>query len=244
MRLTDFEAMVNRMAAEVPPEFLDGIAEIVVSPRAVPHPGRPGIFTLGECVSLPAPVGAELGEVQSRVILYYGSFAALASDTPGFAWREEAFETLTHELRHHLEWRARTDDLEALDGAAEQNYARQDGEPFDPYFYRDGIPLGEATWQVEDDVFIEQVVRGMPATLPLVWAGREYVVPIPADATLPAFLALEGLESPPPGEAVLVVRRKPSVLGLLRAAPVYRAVVRVGKGSGYLPDAPPRRGRA
>jgi hypothetical protein len=230
VRLTDFEAMVDRMAAEVPPEFLEGIAEIVVSPRAVPHPERAGIFTLGECVPLPAPAGAELGEVQSRVILYYGSFVALARDTPGFAWREEAFETLTHELRHHLEWRARTDDLEALDWAAEQNYARQDGEPFDPDFYRDGTPSGDATWQVEDDVFIEHVVRGMPVTLPLHWAGRDYVVPIPADAALPAFLTLEGLESPPPGEAVLVLRRKPSVLGLLRAAPAYRAAVQVGKG--------------
>ena len=45
MRLSDFEAMVVGMAGEVPREFLDGVAEIVVSPRAVPHPERPGIFT-------------------------------------------------------------------------------------------------------------------------------------------------------------------------------------------------------
>ena len=37
MRLSDFEAMVVRMAGEVPREFLDGVGEIVVSPRTVAH---------------------------------------------------------------------------------------------------------------------------------------------------------------------------------------------------------------
>jgi len=191
VRLADFEAMVTRIAADVPPEFLDGIAEIVVSPRTLPHPGRPGIFTLGECIPLPMPAGAELDEVQSRVVLYHGSFAALALITPGFAWRDEAFETLSHELRHHLEWRARASALEALDWAVEQNYARQDGEPFDPDYYRDGSPLGDGTWQVEDDVFLERVVRRAPASVTVRWAGGEYLVPIPPGASFPAFLVLE-----------------------------------------------------
>ena len=81
MRLSDFEAMVVRMAGEVPREFLDGVAEIVVSPRTLPHPERPGIFTLGECIPLPAAADAGPESIQSRIVLYHGSFAALATVT-------------------------------------------------------------------------------------------------------------------------------------------------------------------
>src|SRR5947209_15808482 len=115
MRPADFEAMVRRMAGEVPEEFLAGIAEIGVSPRTVTHPQRPEVYTLGECIPLPS-ASDEPGTLQSRILLYHGSFAALARDDPGFDWREEAWETLTHEVRHQ-------------------------GEPFDPTFYRDGERL-------------------------------------------------------------------------------------------------------
>ena len=160
MRPEDFERMVRRMEQEVPAEFLAGVAEIAVSPRTVPHPTREDIFTLGECIPLPALDGGAEG-IQSRVVLYYGSFRALASLAPGFDWRAEAWETLTHELRHHLEWRARAPDLEAYDRAAEHNFARQDGEPFDPLFFLDGEPAGDDRYRVDDDVFIDDSVGGI-----------------------------------------------------------------------------------
>jgi hypothetical protein len=239
MRLADFEAMVVRMAGEVPREFLAGVAEIVVSPHAVPHPDRPGIYTLGECIPLPVPEGAGTEGIQSRVVLYHGSFAALARVTPGFDWREEAFETLTHELRHHLEWRARAPDLEELDWAVEQNYARQDGEAFDPLFFLSGVPVGENVWRVEDDVFFDRIVPELPTTVPLHWAGRDYLVSVPGKASLPAFLALEGLADAPAGEALLVLRRKPGILALFRPVTTFHAVVRVIEPTGYLPRAHP-----
>ncbi len=239
MRLSDFEAMVVRMAGEVPREFLDGVGRIVVSPRTVPHPGRPGIFTLGECIPLPAAETASPEGIQSRIVLYHGSFAALARVTPDFDWREEAFETLTHELRHHLEWRARAPDLEELDWAVEQNYARQDGEAFDPVFYLAGASVGDDAWRVEDDVFLDRVVRAVPAAVPVRWGGREYLVTVPGGATLPAFLLLEGIADPPAGELMLVLRRKPGVLALLRPMRRYHAAVRVVEPSGYLPGTAP-----
>lgn len=242
MRLADFEAMVTRMAGDVPREFLDGVGEIVVSPRTLPHPERPGIFTLGECIPLPAAAGGGPESVQSRVVLYHGSFAALARVTPGFDWREEAFETLTHELRHHLEWRARAPDLEELDWAVEQNYARQDGEAFDPAFYLAGAPVGEDAWRVEDDVFLDRVVRALPGLVALRWAGREYHVTVPPESTLPAFLVLDGIADPPAGELVLVLRRKPGVLSLLRPVRRYHAAVRAAESPHYLPDASPHEG--
>src|ERR1043166_2385722 len=83
MRLSDFETLVRALSAEVPPEFLDGIAEVAGSPRTVPHPDREGIWTLGECV----PIAGDDGDprhLQSRVVLYHGSFQALARGTDGF----------------------------------------------------------------------------------------------------------------------------------------------------------------
>jgi hypothetical protein len=219
----------------VPREFLDGVAEIVVSPRTLPHPDRPGIFTLGECIPLPVAGDAGPESIQSRIVLYHGSFAALATMTPGFDWQDEAFETLTHELRHHLEWRARAPDLEDFDWAVEQNYARQDGETFDPAFYLAGAPVGDEAWRVEDDVFLDRIVTALPDAVSVRWGGREYLVPVPHEASLPAFLILEGVADPPAGELVLVVRRKPGMLALLRPVKRYHAAVRVAEPTGYLP---------
>src|SRR5262245_63493858 len=97
MDLSSFEALVRSLAAEIPADFLAGVAEITVSPRTVPHPDHPEIFTLGQCVPLPA-TSDHPDAVVSRVVLYYGSFAALARDDPDFDWDGEAWETLTHEV--------------------------------------------------------------------------------------------------------------------------------------------------
>jgi hypothetical protein len=237
MRLSDFEAMVRRMANEVPQEFLAGIAEIVVSPRTVPHPERAEIFTLGECVPLPAAEGGSPESVQSRVVLYHGSFQALAAVTDGFDWRDEAWETLTHELRHHLEWRARAPDLEAFDWAAEQNFARQDGEAFDPVFYLDGEPAGPHLFRVDDDVFVDRIVTAVPGETAVTWRGRVFRVAVPRGTTLPAYLTLEGIADGPPGDLVLVLRRKPGLLTLLRRGRIFQATVPVDP-SGYLPAMP------
>lgn len=222
--------MVRRMAGEVPREFLEGIAEIVVSPRTVPHPSREDIYTLGECIPLPEGAGGSADEIQSRVVLYHGSFLALSRLADGFDWREEAWETLTHELRHHLEWRARAPALEDLDWAVEQNFARHDGEAFDPGFYLQGEPIEEDVWRVEDDVFLDRTVREPEPTVRVTWGARHYLVAVPSDATLPAFLTLDGIAEPPPGELVLVLRRKPGLRTLLRPGTVYAAAVRATPG--------------
>jgi hypothetical protein len=226
MRLADFEAMVRRMADEVPAEFTEGIAEVVVSPRAVPHPERDEAFTLGECIPLPTAGGEGAEAVQSRVVLYHGSFAALARLTPGFDWRTEAWETLTHELRHHLEWRARAPALERLDWAVEQNFARQDGERFDPAFYLQGEPLREDAWKVDDDVFLDREIVALEPEVEVLWSGRRYRVSVPGEATLPAFLTVEGVTDPPDGDLVLVLRRRPGLLALLRPSRVFQQAVR------------------
>jgi zinicin-like metallopeptidase len=227
MRLSDFEALVRRLCDEVPAHFFEGIAEVVVSPRTVPHPERAEIFTLGECVPLPVELGSGVEGLQSRIVLYHGSFAALAQLQDEFDWRLEAWETLTHELRHQLEWRARAPDLEDLDWAMEHNFARQDGESFDPSFFLSGELQLEGEYRLDDDVFIDLIVRSLPPAVTFVWRGQSYSVPIPQGAGLPCFLTVEGVTDPPEGDLVVVLRRKPGVRDLLGHSGLFQATVRV-----------------
>jgi len=224
MRLADFEAMVRRQAEEIPSEFLDGIAEVVVSPRTVEHPEREGVWTLGECIPLPGDDGNPK-HLQSRIVLYHGSFQALARETPGLDWRDEAWETLTHEVRHHVEWKARAPDLEAFDKAAEANYARHDREPFDPAFYRDGVRLPDGSFQVDDDIFMERVVASLPSSLRFHWRGEDFELNVPAEASLPAYLIIQGLPEPPEGDLVLVLQKRSGWLELFKRSSVYQADV-------------------
>lgn len=227
MRLTDFEAMIRRLCNEVPAHFFEGIAEVVVSPRTVPHPEREEIFTLGECVPLPTELGSGVEGLQSRIVLYHGSFTALSRLHAEFDWRLEAWETLTHELRHHLEWRAHAPDLEDFDWAVEHNFARHDGESFDPTFFLSGEVEPDGKYRVEDDVFIDQIVRSPPERITFEWQGRSYSAALPQGAELPCFLTIDGVADPPAGDLVVVLRRKPGVRDLFGQTGVFQATVRV-----------------
>lgn len=235
MRLSDFESMVRRMSAELPADFLDGVVEIEVATGSVPHPTRAEIYTRGECVPLPAPDGGRTDAVQSRIVLYHGSFQALARLDPEFDWREEAWETLTHELRHHVEWRARAPALEAYDDAVEANFARHEGEPFDPLFFLDGDSPVPDVYEVDGDYFLDRVVRNPPGTVELDWHGVRYAAAAPDSLTLPALLTIDGVEEPPPGDLVLVLRRKPRLTDLFRPATLFRGTVTVTRAPAAAP---------
>jgi hypothetical protein len=238
MRLADFETLVRRLQTEVPAEYLDGVMEIEVSRNALPHPTRADIYTLGECIPLPLDHQDSPGGVLSRIVLYYGSFQALARLDSDFDWFAEAWETLTHELRHHLEWRARAPDLENFDWAAEQNFARQDGERFDPLFYRSGEKVTEGIYRLDDDFFLEHEAVAPGSDLQLEWHGRRYVATVPSEATLPAFLTLDGIEEPPPGDLVVVLPA-PSGLGQLFRSTRFQATV---PATMFPPTSPPLQG--
>lgn len=231
MRRRDFETMVRSMTAELPPEFLEGIDAITVTPKTLPHPVREGVYTLGECVPLEFGSGHGPAELRSAVELHYGSFAALAAGTEGFDWRKEAWETLTHEVRHHLEWRARLGDLERLDDAAEANYARHEHEAFAPLFHLDGEPVAEGVTKVEDDLFLDVELEGKAhaaaAGKPraFTWHGRRWAIPLPDDLPDVFYAVAEGLEPAPAGDVVVVIRRKPGALDALRRASVGQATL-------------------
>ena len=214
MRLPEFQSLVDRIARDVPDEYLDGIAAVDVSPRTVPHPVHPDVFTMGECI----PIDTGSDEVLSRVVLYHGSFLALAQLNPEFDWEGEAHETLLHELRHHLEWRAGSEELEAYDWAVEQNHRRLDGQPFDPLFFQAGEAVDEDVYRIEDEIFFDRVVRRVPERVRVEWQGVRFggAGNVPS---LPAFLALDGLGGESGGDVYLVLRRKPGLLDLFRSSP-------------------------
>jgi Zincin-like metallopeptidase len=228
LKFADFRTMVDALARDVPAEFQDGIVAIEASSKAVPDPVRAGVYTLGECIPLEwSGNGANL---QSRIVLYHGSFAALARPHAGAAeWRKEAWDTLTHELRHHLEWRADVSALEAYDWATDENFARGDGQLFDPTFYRAGEQLAPGVYQVDADVFIEQRAGGRgKGDRVIAWHGRRYRVPMPPGIQPPLFVTLDGLLTPPAGDVVLVVLKRSSLLDLFRRRPaVMRHVAAV-----------------
>ncbi len=63
---------------------------------------------MGEYIDDPYGLG-------NYIVLYYGSFREVLGDAPAEVWEEELWETMLHEIRHHVELRAGVDDLELED---------------------------------------------------------------------------------------------------------------------------------
>src|SRR5690606_6828570 len=104
MNFEDFTALIEEMVTEVPDEFMRGLQGVHVLPETVREDGLDEVFRMGEYLD-PGPadfLGAGEG-LGRHVAIYHGSFAALAAMDPDFDWEDEAWETLTHELRHHVE---------------------------------------------------------------------------------------------------------------------------------------------
>lgn len=227
MRFRDFERRARALWDEIPEEFREGVDALVVRRSTRPHPTLPDIYTLGECTTEAYPSdwgGPET--IRSILVLYHGSFERLAALDPDFDWQDELWETLTHELRHHLESLADEDALGGVDYAADENFKRLEGDDFDPWFYRRGERRAEGVWQVERDFFLEQeAVPDAPADAPVefTWRGRRFRVSRPEDTGDVCFLFIEeGLDTDDDEVTLVLVRRRgflESVRGLLARAP-------------------------
>lgn len=213
MTLAEFEARAHEIFDEIPPELRGGVEYVVVSDEAVPHPDLPEVYTLGECATGELDLGHEMPEsVRSGVHLYYGSFQALAELDPEFDWEGELHETIIHEVRHHRESTAGEDALEDFDYAADENFKRREGRPFDPLFYRAGEPLDEGGWEVDGDVFVELILNaaefGRMEEVEARVGGRRVSLPRPERLGDAAFMYLEGFRDAPGDTAVVLVRRR------------------------------------
>lgn len=182
----------------IPDSYKVGVDGLLVEREAKRHPSREEVFTLGECIteSYPSDWGGP-DTTRSWVALYHGSFRRVAEQDDHFDWDEEIWETLTHELRHHLESLADSDELGDVDYAVEENFKRRDGEPFDPWFYRAGEAVGEGLWQVEDEIFQEHAFREPAAHVDVAFAGRRWRVRWPDVHADVVFVELEEVAAAP-----------------------------------------------
>jgi hypothetical protein len=104
MTFDEFKAALAEMVDEIPGEFLRELQGVHALPEVKLEPDFHEVYRLGEYLD-PGPEnflggGEGLGR---HVALYHGSFARIAEEDPSFDWEDELWETLTHELRHHVE---------------------------------------------------------------------------------------------------------------------------------------------
>jgi len=208
-----FERAAREAYSEIPDEFKDGVDGLVVSRQAVPHPTLAHVYTLGECRTEDHP--SEFGgpeTTRSVIALYWGSFDALSRRDPDFDWEGELWETLTHELRHHLESLAREDALEGVDYASDETFKRDEGLPFDPWYYQRGDDLGGGVFKVEESLYLEQVwdtVDFERATrIEFDWAGRRHAISKPGRLGDVHFVWLEDLPRASGSVELVLVRRR------------------------------------
>jgi hypothetical protein len=105
-----FAELADRLWEEVPERFKNGLQGFHVLERVKADPDEPGLVRLGEYhdPGFPSVLGGHPG-LGRHIALYYGSFVRIAA--AGFDWEGEIWETIVHELQHHLESLAWRDDL-------------------------------------------------------------------------------------------------------------------------------------
>lgn len=124
MDIDRFTELAGEMADEIPDIFmreLNGGILIVEDVQPGP-PDLPDVCTLGEYIYDPDGLGR-------YIVIYHGSFAELFAGEPDEVWEDELWETILHELQHHLEFLAGIDDLGKEDAELLEEFRRwADGE--------------------------------------------------------------------------------------------------------------------
>ena len=105
--------LLDRMAEEFPEEFYADLnGGISLLPDEMPDPEFPSgeMYILGEYCD---------DQMGRYILLYYGSFAALArkEEWTEADWEEDLYATLAHEFTHHIEGLAGERDLDLKDEA-------------------------------------------------------------------------------------------------------------------------------
>lgn len=109
LNLESFRRLVASLLDRIPALFMKDLdGGILVTEETRPDPQTPGLFIMGEYVVDEPGLGC-------YVVLYHGSFLEVLGRSGESDWEREAWETVLHELRHHLEGKAGIRDLERED---------------------------------------------------------------------------------------------------------------------------------
>ncbi len=211
MNYATFERVAHEIFSEIPDEYRAGIVALRVLPEEHGHPSLPDVYTMGECVTEAYPSGFDGPEtVHSLVVLYHGSFRRLAEQEPDFDWEEQIWETIVHEIQHHLESLAGQDDLEEIDYAVDEDFKRGQGEAFDPFYYQRGHDLGDGAFEVEGRYFLEMewAEDERPEQVEFDWDDRAFAVPFPAGPGDVHFLQVWQLPEDAALDLVLIRKRR------------------------------------
>ena len=110
--------LLDEMAEEFPQEFYAELnGGISLLPEAREDPEGEDLYIMGEYCN----------DMMGRyIVLYYGSFAALArqEDWTQEDWEDELYTTLSHEFTHHIEGLAGERGLEIRDELEMEQYRR------------------------------------------------------------------------------------------------------------------------
>jgi len=217
VKFGEFEARARSEWDRIPGEFKEGVDGLVVERGTKAGTAGSDTWTLGECLTENYPSDYDGPDsVRSEVVLYWGSFHQLARTDPEFDWEQEIWETLTHELRHHLESLARESALDSVDAGLAQHYRRMDGATFDPYYYRCGEERGHG-WFTLEDVWFCEIPHAEPGRVEFDWSGKRYGVRFRETGADILFLEVIGGVERAPGSLSLVVLRRRRLLERLRA---------------------------
>jgi hypothetical protein len=196
----------------------------------VPDPEFPGVYTLGQCAT--EEYVSDWGSpetTRSVVALYWGSFRELARADPGFDWEREMWDTLTHELRHHLESLAGEDDLEGVDYASAETFKRDQGLEFDPWYFQHGDEVEPGVFRVEDSFYVEQAWRSSDFDaaqgIEFTWDGASYRIHRPEALGDVHFVWVRGVVVEPRSLEVVLVRRRSWWEDVKRLSGASRTVV-------------------
>ena len=229
----DFDTFARRAHEAyqtIPEEFREGVDGLSIRPERVPHPTIPAVFTLGQCLTEGYPSDwSGPDTLRSVLVLFHGSFRALADDSPDFDWEGELWQTLTHELRHHLESLADEDALEGVDYALDETFKRDDGLDFDPWYYQHGDAMDGGVFRVEQNYYIEQAWTpddfATAEAVELMWHGERYRLPKPEELGDVHFVWVHGIDTGPATLELVLYRRRGWWESAKRLVGAYRPVV-------------------
>jgi len=121
-----FREAAASMVDEIPEAFLQGLQGVHVFEEAREEEDYEDVYRLGEYLDPGTEdfLGGQPG-LGRHIALYYGSFVAVAEGDPTFDWENELWETITHELRHHVESLAGEDLLVQDDVERQKDFHRR-----------------------------------------------------------------------------------------------------------------------
>lgn len=174
MNLEEFETLALEMWKRIPPGFKQGVSALVITHEPRFDPELTGVVLMGECATDEVMSLIPDAPLHSMIYVHHGSFAYSAEKEEEFPWAHELWETLTHELRHHLEWRAGVDHLGHDDDAERQDFRRRAGRPFATDYYRTGAEIDDGVYALEKLLFVEcPIGPGEPdhTQIVMTWGG-------------------------------------------------------------------------